>query len=114
MAGRDNITKYSESPASDNEDINGLNIAERCEIANLNNAIRILMSHLAAFNNSSVTLTSPSFTKISVNQIDLGNGFILQTDSTGLVINKDDVTVAKLTNSGEFRAVDVTGSVNFN
>lgn len=113
MAGRDDITKYSETPL-DNQDINNLNIAEFCPIANLNNAIRSLMSHLAALDKGTVTLTIPTATTVKATNLDLGNNWILSTDADGLIFKQNDIVRVKILNDGEVRAHDLTGSVNFN
>lgn len=111
MARRD-ITQFSED-ANQNTDIDGINIAENCPIPNINNAIRALMGDLASMNLGNTKLTSLSVATIRADTVDLGNGITLQTDSSGLLINHNNSTIAKLTTSGDLRAVEITDVVNF-
>ena len=111
---RENITQYS-ATASDNRDIEGINVDEGCPVRGINNAIRTLMAHLKDFDVGNTTLTSPSVMTLKVVNIQLGeSGWIISADADGILFNKDGVTQAKLLNDGEFRAGDITGVVNFN
>ena len=109
---RNNITEYA-SDASQNRDIQDINIAENCPVRNINNAIRTLMAHLKEFDQGNTILTSPSATSITVTDLNIGHGWVIKTDADGILFNLNGVTQAKLLNDGEFRAGDITGSVTF-
>lgn len=112
---RNNITDYSTDPDA-NDRIGpglGIDIGEQCQARGINNAIRQIMAHLKLFDNGTTVLTSPEVAEITVTTLKLGNGWTIQSNNTGLVINKDNSTVAQITNTGEIKGTDVTGSVNF-
>ena len=62
---KNSITDYSKTAAS-NTDIQSVDIAEGCLPSGINNAIRELMADLAAVNDGTVSLTSPSFAAASI------------------------------------------------
>ena len=98
---RENITQYA-TDARQNTDIEGINVDEGCPVRGINNAIRTLMAHLKDFDAGNTVLTSPEATTVKVTNLDIGNGWIIKTDTDGILFNKDGVTLAKLLNDGEF------------
>ena len=62
---KNSITDYSKT-ASLNTDIQSVDIDEGCLPSGINNAIREIMADLAAVNDGTVSLTSPSFSSVSL------------------------------------------------
>ena len=62
---KNSITDYSKT-ASLNTDIQSVDIDEGCLPSGINNAIREIMADLAAVNDGTVALTSPSFSSVNI------------------------------------------------
>ena len=79
---KNSITDYSKTAAS-NTDIQSVDIAEGCLPSGINNAIRELMADLADMNDGTVTLTSPSFAALDVDNLKLDGNTLSSTDTNG-------------------------------
>ena len=93
---KNNVTQYS-ATAGSNTDIDSIDIGEGMSPANVNNAIRALMSHLKNVDTGATTLTSPAATTIDVNGGSI-DGVTLGTNSaiTQAVIDNVNINGATI------------------
>ena len=90
-----NVTQYS-STAGSNTDIDGIDIAENCSPANINNAIRSLMSHLKNLDTGATTLTSPSSTAQTITTLKTQNVQFTDGDAAFSIADGGAVTIPDL------------------
>jgi hypothetical protein len=90
------INQYS-TTAGSNTDVGGVDLAENSmQPSDVNNAIRTLMSHLAAFQAGSDTIT----------KLAIGNWTIEQDASNNLLLSYSGTGVAKIASNGAITSAD--------
>jgi hypothetical protein len=99
---KNSITDYSKT-ASLNTDIQSVDIDEGCLPSGINNAIRELMADLAAMNDGTVSLTSPSFAAATI----AGD---LTVDTSTLKVDSTNNRVGIGTSSPTDAQLDVRGT----
>ncbi len=90
-----NITQYS-ATAGSNTDIDDIDIGEGMSPANVNNAIRALMSHLKNVDTGATTLTSPASTTQTITTLKTATVQYTDGDAAFTIANGGAVTVPNL------------------
>jgi len=79
---KNSIRDYS-ATASQNTDINSIDIDENCPASNLNNSQRALMAHLKDVSTGAVNLETPAADRLDVDNIRIDGNTISSTDTNG-------------------------------
>jgi len=101
---KNSIRDYS-ATASQNTDINSINIDENCPASNLNNSQRALMAHLKNVSTGAVNLETPAADRLDVDNIRIDGNTISSTDANGdIILDPNGTGVTAIT--GGFTATD--------
>lgn len=111
---KSNITQY-DATASNNTDIDGVDISEGCSASGINNSIRSLMSHLKNVDTGSQSLTALSVTGSATASTSLKTPLIEFTDGDDAltIVDGGSVTAnADFTVSGAFTSQGINDDAN--
>lgn len=102
------LNDYSETAGS-NTDVDGVNIAENCSPANINNAIRSVMSHIAKVRTGTTSLTGWSVTNMEITGTATIGTLVVTTFSPTNISISGNLSVG--TNATVAGTLAVTGAV---